>query len=50
VTGENQVTIEWDVGETVEPGEYQIRHKGHYKTKLGKINRYEGVTQKFMVA
>jgi hypothetical protein len=50
VTGENEVTIEWDVGETVEPGEYRIRHKGHYKTKLGKINPYQGVTQTFTVA
>jgi neutral ceramidase len=49
-TGENEVTIEWDVGETVEPGEYRIRHNGHYKTESGAINPYEGVTQSFTVA
>jgi neutral ceramidase len=50
LTGENEVTIEWDVGKTVEPGEYRIRHNGHYKTESGAINPYEGVTQSFTVA
>ena len=32
-TGESEVTIEWDVGEGVEAGEYRIRQIGNYKCK-----------------
>ncbi|XP_044262814.1 neutral ceramidase-like [Tribolium madens] len=49
-TGESEVTIEWDIGQNVEPGQYRIRHNGHYKEKSGEIRAYEGVTKTFNIA
>ncbi|XP_063912846.1 neutral ceramidase-like [Zophobas morio] len=49
-TGESEVTIEWDVGEGVEAGEYRIRHIGNYKGQDGDIYPYEGLSDTFTVS
>ncbi|CAH1381135.1 unnamed protein product [Tenebrio molitor] len=48
-TGTSEVTIEWDVREGVEPGEYRIRHHGHHKTFTNQVKSYEGVSRNFTV-
>ncbi|XP_008198655.1 neutral ceramidase-like [Tribolium castaneum] len=50
LTGESEVTIEWDIGQDVVPGQYRIRHNGHYKEKSGEIHAYEGITSTFKIA
>lgn len=49
LSASSEVTIEWDVGTQVEPGEYRIRHFGYYKYILGGIYPYDGVTNTFKV-
>jgi hypothetical protein len=48
-TGTSEVTIEWNVREGVEPGEYRIRHHGHHKTFTNHVKSYEGVSRNFTV-
>ncbi len=44
------VTIEWDIPAGTASGIYRIRHIGQRKSKwTGKIYRYEGVTEEFLV-
>lgn len=49
LSASSEVTIEWDVGTNVQPGEYRIRHFGYYKYILGGIYPYDGVTNTFKV-
>ena len=44
------ITIEWDIPQDVEPGEYKVTHYGNWKTILfGKISEYQGESRTFTV-
>jgi neutral ceramidase len=46
----SHVTVEWLTTNSVEPGEYRIRHIGYWKSGYtGKMSRYEGLTRSYTV-
>uniref|UniRef100_A0ABD2WI80 Neutral ceramidase n=1 Tax=Trichogramma kaykai TaxID=54128 RepID=A0ABD2WI80_9HYME len=47
--GSSQITVKWEVPETVVPGEYRIRHNGYYRYILGGVYPYEGISNHFQV-
>lgn len=49
VLGSSEARIEWTIPGSIEPGEYRIRHFGHYKYILGRIEPYEGSSKTFKV-
>lgn len=48
-TGESQITVEWEIDNSIEPGTYRIRHTGHYKNKSGQVIQYQGESDEFSV-
>ncbi|XP_012268113.2 neutral ceramidase [Athalia rosae] len=49
VLGSSQAIISWTIPDDVEPGEYRLRHNGHYRYILGGIYPYQGVSKHFEV-
>ncbi|KAJ8676464.1 hypothetical protein QAD02_012251 [Eretmocerus hayati] len=49
VLGSSQVTVRWEIPETVLPGEYRIRHNGYYRYIFGGVYPYQGVSNHFKV-
>lgn len=49
IMGRSNIAFYWEIpGETL-PGEYRIRHKGHYRYILGGVYPYQGSTEHFNV-
>ncbi|XP_014293078.1 putative inactive neutral ceramidase B [Halyomorpha halys] len=49
ILGTSLAEVRWDIPPDAGPGTYRIRHYGHFKNILSRINPYEGVTTPFKV-
>ena len=49
ILGESEVTVLWEVPDSVEPGLYRIGHRGYWHTIIRGNTYYEGWSQPFTV-